>query len=183
MTPDRLAVVCTGASAALDLPAHLTAWRRALPVPTTVLLTSAALTFVQPRALRLIADEVIEPGDPGFNPVEFANRARLFVVAPTTANFLVSASLGLASTPALTAALATPAGKVLFPHMNPTMWQAPTTQAAVRALRERDVVVVSPVPSTVLTLWSGEFSDSLAMPAPQKTAQVITAQWQTAGEA
>ncbi|WP_412543848.1 flavoprotein [Longispora sp. K20-0274] len=181
MPADRLAVVCTGASAALELPAHLTAWRRRLPVPTTVLLTSAALTFVQPTAIRLLADEVVEPNATGFNPVAFAHTARLLVVAPATANFVVSAALGLANSPALTAVLATPAPVVLFPHMHPTMWRARTTQAAVRGLRERGVVVVSPEPTTVLTLWNGEFGDSHAMPGPSGTAKIVEAQWRAAG--
>ncbi|MFC0627039.1 flavoprotein [Kribbella deserti] len=177
MPADRLAVVCTGASAALDLPSHLAHWRQEVGGPMSVMLTHSALTFVQPSAVGLIADEVFEPGGPVVNPVAFANQARLFVVAPCTANFLVSAALGLASSPALTAMLATPAPRILFPHMNPRMWQAPTTQQAVRSLREQDVIVVSPEDTTVLTLWSGEFEPSKAMPAPARTASVIALHW------
>src|SRR5689334_5050025 len=177
MPGDRLAVVCTGASAALDLPSHLAHWRREVSGPLSVMLTHSSLTFVQPSAVALIADEVIEPHGPVVNPVAFANQARLFVVAPCSANFLVSAALGLASSPALTAMLATPAPRIVFPHMNPRMWQARTTQQAVRSLREQDVVVVSPEDTEVLTLWSGEFEPSKAMPAPVRTAAVIAAQW------
>lgn len=177
MHADRLAVVCTGASAALDLPSHLAHWRREVSGSMSVLLTHSALTFVQPSAVGLIADEVITPGGPVVNPVAFANRARLFVVAPASANFIVSAALGLASSPALTAMLATPAPRIVFPHMNPRMWAAPTTQQAVRTLREQDVVVVSPEDSTVLTLWSGEFETGKAMPSPARTAMVISTQW------
>lgn len=177
MQADRLAVVCTGASAALDLPSHLAHWRREVSGPMSVMLTHSALTFVQPSAIGLIADEVIAPGGPAVNPVTFANRARLFVVAPASANFIVSAALGLASSPALTAMLATPAPRIVFPHMNPTMWRAPTTQQAVRTLREQDMVVVSPEDSTVLTLWRGEFETGKAMPAPARTAVVISTQW------
>jgi len=174
---DRLAVVVTGASAALDLPSHLTAWRRTLDAEVAVLLSSAALTFVNPGALALVADEVIEPGAPRFNPVEFANRARLFVVCPATANFVVSASLGLASSPGLTAALATPAPRLMFPHMNPTMWRRRTTRTAVQTLREDGWAVVNPSPAPVLTLWNRSFDEGLAMPDVRRTAEIVEASW------
>jgi phosphopantothenoylcysteine synthetase/decarboxylase len=176
--PERLTVVCTGASAAIDLTSHLTAWRQVLPVPVTVVLTSAALTFVNPVAIRLLADEVVEPGTPSVvNPIGLANRARLLVVCPASANFVVSAALGLAYSPALTTVLAMAGPTVFFPHMNPVMWRAETTRSAVRSLRERGRVVVSPERSKVLTLWDRRFVESHALPPPQRTAEIVTQMW------
>jgi len=170
---DQLAVVVTGSSAALDIASHLAVWIRELELLPSVLLTHAALTFVNVGALRLLGAEVVEPGQPQFNPIEFANRARLFVVCPATANFVVSASLGLASSPALTAMLATPAQKVLFPHMNPVMRKAKTTQVAIQSLREDGCIMVSPEPAKVMTLWNRTFHDGEAMPSPLRTAEII----------
>jgi phosphopantothenoylcysteine synthetase/decarboxylase len=182
MTGDahRLTVLCTGSAGALDLVNHLAAWRRTLDPPMTVVLTHAALTFVNPTAVGLLADEVVAPTDTGVNPLAVAKRSRLLVVCPASANFLVSAALGLASSPALTVALATEGPVVLFPHMNEVMWRAPTTQAAVRTLRERGRVVVGPQPASVLTLWNREVVDSHAMPPPQRTAEIVADQWRRA---
>jgi phosphopantothenoylcysteine synthetase/decarboxylase len=177
-TGPRLAVLVTGASAALDLTAHLTAWRRELNAQLSVMLSTAALSFLNPDAVSLIADEVVTAGQPRLNPVEFANRADLFVVCPATANFVTSSALGLASSPGLTAALATPAPRLMFPHMNPTMWQRRTTRSAVQTLREDGWIVVSPDPMPVLTLWNREFHDSLSMPNPSRTAEILGNQWQ-----
>jgi phosphopantothenoylcysteine synthetase/decarboxylase len=177
---DRLTVVCTGSSGALDFVGHLAGWRAMLTAPITVVLTSAALTFVNPTAVGLIADEVILPGAAGVNPIGIAKHSRLLVVCPATANFLVSAALGLASSPALTVALAMAGPMVLFPQMNDVMWQAETTRSAVRTLRGRGCVVVSPQPATVLTLWNREFGDGHAMPPPKRTADIVGDLWRRA---
>ena len=84
---------------------------------------------------------------------------------------MVSASLGLASSPALTAMLATSAPRIVFPHMNPRMWSASTTQRAVRALRDDGVVVVSPEETEVLVLSTGSMERRRGMPGPERTAR------------
>lgn len=175
--PDRLAVIVTGASVAMDITSHLASWQRAIDGPVHVLLTHAALNFVSPRALRYLVDEVTDPATPQFNPVRFANRARLLAVCPATANFVVSASLGLASSPALTAALATEAPKLIFPHMNPVMWKARTTQTAIRNLREDGCIVVSPEPAKVFTLWNRSLTDGEALPPPSRTTEIVASLW------
>ncbi|WP_431930294.1 flavoprotein [Micromonospora sp. RP3T] len=172
-----LGVVCTGASGALALPQHLAEWRRVVDAPIHLLLTWSALKFVNPGALAWIADEVTGPDTVGFNPVRFANTSRLLVVCPATANFLVCASLGLATTPALTALLAHPAPALLFPHTNPVMWEAETTQDAVERLRDRGHTVVTPGREEAWSMWDRRFAPSRPMPGPTRTAEVVGKRW------
>jgi len=177
MPDGGLGVICTGASGALSLPAHLGEWRRVVDAPIRVLLTHSALRFVNPGALRWLADEVVEPADPALNPVGFAATSRLVVVCPATVNFLVGASLGLASSPALTAVLAHPAPVLFFPHTNPVMWDAPTTVEAVRRLRDRGHTVVTPGREESFRMWDRRFAESRPMPQPSRTADVVAKRW------
>jgi phosphopantothenoylcysteine synthetase/decarboxylase len=146
--------------------------------PIRVLLTRSATNFVTPRVIGWIADEVVTPAS-AVNPVGLANRARLLVVCPATANFVVSAGLGLAATPALTAVLANPRPTLFFPHTNAVMWAAPTTQDAVRKLRERGEVVVTPRPAEVFSMWDRRFIEAQSMPAPDRTAEIVATQWRS----
>ncbi|WP_434741415.1 flavoprotein [Micromonospora sp. SH-82] len=173
----HLGVICTGASGALGLPTHLAQWRRVVDAPVRLLLTRSALGFVNPDALRWLADEVIEPGDRRFNPVGFGKTARLLVICPATTNFVVSAALGLAATPALTALLAHGESTLFFPHTDPVMWSAETTRDAVDRLRDLGHTVVSPEREEAYRMFDRTFAESRPMPQPARTAEIVGKRW------
>jgi phosphopantothenoylcysteine decarboxylase/phosphopantothenate--cysteine ligase len=76
--------------------------------------------------------------------VRLGQTADLVVVAPATADLLARAVAGRADD-LLTATLLTARCPVLFaPAMHTEMWEHPATQANVRTLRERGVVVLEP---------------------------------------
>ena len=117
-----------------------------------VVMTADAQRFVTPLPFRSLArgpvvtdlyDEAA-----GWQPthIHLADEARLFLVAPATANFLAKMALGLADDALSCLALAlNPQAKVLVaPAMNGKMWLHPATQANVATLRARGVVFVGP---------------------------------------
>src|SRR3954449_1384065 len=76
--------------------------------------------------------------------VRIGQEADLVVVAPATADLLSRAATGRADD-LLTATLLTARCPALFaPAMHTEMWEHPATQANVRTLRERGVVVLDP---------------------------------------
>jgi len=76
--------------------------------------------------------------------VRLGQQADLVVVAPATADLIARAAIGRADD-LLTATLLTARCPVLFaPAMHTEMWEHPATQANVRTLRERGVVVLDP---------------------------------------
>src|SRR3954452_6002095 len=76
--------------------------------------------------------------------VRLGQEADLVVVAPATADLMARAAVGRADD-LLTATLLTARCPVLFaPAMHTEMWEHPATQANVKTLRERGVVVLDP---------------------------------------
>src|SRR3954454_1726642 len=76
--------------------------------------------------------------------VRIGQTADLVVVAPATADLIARAATGRADD-LLTATLLTARCPVVFaPAMHTEMWEHPATQANVRTLRERGVVVLDP---------------------------------------
>lgn len=169
----HIALMVTGASAALQLPTLLGDLRARTDAWVSVLLSESARRFVTPQAICLLADELIDPAALDYNPVAVAHRADLVVVAPATANFVVAAGLGLPASPVLTVALATAAPVVVFPHTDDRLWRRSTTQSAVSALRVEGVQVVEPVEAMTYSLSARRVITSRCMPAPPRAATLI----------
>ena len=77
--------------------------------------------------------------------VALANEAKLFVVAPATANFLGKFANGIADDALSTFAITYAGPTVIAPAMNPAMWRNPACQENVRKLTERGVLFAGPV--------------------------------------
>lgn len=76
--------------------------------------------------------------------IAVAQRNRLMVVAPATANLLAEFAHGLAGDFLTTLYLAFQGKVVVCPAMNTAMWEHPATQENLAALRRRGVLVVEP---------------------------------------
>jgi phosphopantothenoylcysteine decarboxylase/phosphopantothenate--cysteine ligase len=76
--------------------------------------------------------------------VRIGQAADLVVVAPATADLLARAAHGLADDLLTNTLLTARCPVVMAPAMHTEMWEHPATQANVRTLRERGVLVVEP---------------------------------------
>ena len=115
------------------------------------LLTRGARQFVTPLSLSVLTGRraitnlwtASETGG-DVSHVELAHALDLFIVAPATADLIVRLARGEASDPVSSVALTTKAPKLIAPAMEPAMWEAPSTQQALEALRGQGWHVISP---------------------------------------
>ncbi len=115
------------------------------------LLTRSARQFVTPLSLSVLTGHrtitnlwTASATEGEVSHVELAHAIDLFVIAPATADLLVRLSNGEAHDPVSSVALATNAPVLLAPAMEPAMWSANTTQAALSTLKARGWSIVSP---------------------------------------
>jgi phosphopantothenoylcysteine decarboxylase / phosphopantothenate---cysteine ligase len=76
--------------------------------------------------------------------LELVANAEVFVIAPASANTIAKLAAGLADNLLSSCVLAASCPLVVAPAMNNRMYEHPATQANLRALRERGVIVVDP---------------------------------------
>jgi phosphopantothenoylcysteine decarboxylase/phosphopantothenate--cysteine ligase len=89
------------------------------------------------------------PGDeaPGHDPIghlELAANCDAFIVAPASANTIAKLAAGNADSMLTTSFLACVAPRLVAPAMNDRMYADAATQANLKTLREREVVVIEP---------------------------------------
>jgi phosphopantothenoylcysteine decarboxylase / phosphopantothenate---cysteine ligase len=89
------------------------------------------------------------PGDPEpeHDPIghlEVVSNADAYLVAPASANTVAKLAAGLADSMVTTSFLACTAPRLVAPAMNDRMYRDAATQANLRTLRERGVVVIEP---------------------------------------
>jgi phosphopantothenoylcysteine decarboxylase/phosphopantothenate--cysteine ligase len=116
----------------------------------SVVMTDAACRFVGPATFealtgRSVYRTVFDNGEfPLGAHIGLAERAKLLVVAPATADFLAKAAGGAADDLLSTLYLAF-SGKVLVaPAMNTAMWSKPAVQRNVEQLRRDGVTIIDP---------------------------------------
>ncbi len=115
-----------------------------------VVLTPGAARFVSPLTFqavsgRRVRDDLWDEGaEAAMGHIELARWADLVVVAPATANFMASLTVGLADGLLSTLCLASQAPVLLAPAMNQAMWQHASVQANRRALEQRGVRILGP---------------------------------------
>lgn len=116
----------------------------------TVVMTDAATKFVGPATFEALTGRPVYTTT--FANSEFplgahiglAERAKLLVVAPATADFLAKAALGLADDLLSTLYLAFSGPVLLAPAMNTAMWSKAAVQRNVEQLRKDGVHFVDP---------------------------------------
>jgi phosphopantothenoylcysteine decarboxylase/phosphopantothenate--cysteine ligase len=115
-----------------------------------VVMTHDATEFITPLTLQTLSKNPVmtsfydekENWRPGH--IQLADRAKLLLIAPATANVIAELAHGLASHPLAAIALATRAPILIAPAMNGKMWEHPATQENVARLRERGVEFIGP---------------------------------------
>ncbi len=115
----------------------------------TCVLTQRATRFLPPLTLQVLSErkaytELFDQESPQIVHTTLADRARLVLVAPATANIIGKLAGGLADDLLSCILLATRA-KILFaPAMNVHMWQHPTVQRNVTVLKRLGARFVGP---------------------------------------
>jgi hypothetical protein len=115
-----------------------------------VILTKAALNFVNPRAFEYMYDARVWVDtfrirrDVNVPHIHLAELAELILVFPTTAHLLHRLATGECSDLLSLVIVATKAPVILVPAMNKAMWFHPSIQRNVRRLREDGFYIVEP---------------------------------------
>jgi len=114
-----------------------------------VIMTAAAQQFVTPLTFQTLSRNPVVTGlfDPvaEWSPrhVSLAEKCRLLVIAPCTANVIAKLAQGIADDALSSAALAfAPADIVIAPAMNAAMYENPATQDNIALLKSRGVRVM-----------------------------------------
>ena len=116
----------------------------------TAVLTRAGAQFVTPLSLQaLTSAKVYEDlfsltDESEMGHIELSRAADLVVVAPASADILAKMAAGLADDLATTLLLATDKRVLVAPAMNVRMWQHAATEANMKLLAARGILVVPP---------------------------------------
>jgi len=141
----------------------------------SVVMTRAATKFVGPATFRALTgrpvytrvfDSAAFPLGPH---IELARQARLFCVAPATANFLAQAAGGFAEDLLSTLLLSFTGPVVVAPAMNTQMWNKPAVQRNLEQLRADGLHIIAPKAGWLSCRQQGVGR----MAEPEEIAQVI----------
>jgi phosphopantothenoylcysteine decarboxylase / phosphopantothenate---cysteine ligase len=115
-----------------------------------VAMTVDAQRFVQPLSFQAITHRPVfadlwAPGtETDITHVTLGHESDLLLIAPATAHALSKLAHGLADDPVSVTALAARCPVIVAPAMDAGMYTHPATEANLRCLRERGVVIVAP---------------------------------------
>ncbi len=87
--------------------------------------------------------------------IALADRAKLLLIAPATANVIAELAHGLAGNPLCEIALACEAPVLVAPAMNGKMWMHPATAANVATLKARGVRFIGPAEGMLACGYEG----------------------------
>lgn len=144
-------VLCITGGIAAYKAADLTSRLRKMGAQVYIIMTESATHFITPLTLEVLSEHrvVTDMFDRTFTweveHISLAKRADVFVIAPATANIIGKAVHGIADDMVSTTLMATKAPMVIAPAMNTNMYENPTVQANLAALKARGVTVVEPV--------------------------------------
>ncbi len=116
----------------------------------TVIMTESAQNFVAPLTFRSLSGRPVMSGmfedssPDGMAHIELGQQADLFVIAPATANTIAKLAQGVADDLLTAAALVNRSSVVIFPAMNPAMYDHPSTRKNIATLREFGYTVIEP---------------------------------------
>lgn len=107
--------------------------------------------------------------------ISLAQKADVFLVAPTTANLMAKLAHGIADDMLTTTLLATKAPILLAPAMNTGMWTAQATQENLRVLLARGVKTVGPASGLLACGDTGAGRMSEPVEIVETVCQLLTA--------
>ena len=115
----------------------------------TCVLTQRAMKFISPLSLQVLSErkaytDLFDLEIPQIIHTTLADRAKLILIAPATANIIGKCANGLADDLLSCILLATRAKILIAPAMNVQMWQHPTVQRNVTTLKRLGVRFIGP---------------------------------------
>lgn len=114
------------------------------------ILTAGGAQFVTPLSVAALTENPVYSelwslkDETEMGHIRLSREADLIVVAPASANILAQMAHGLAADLATTTLLAATAPVLIAPAMNHVMWNNPATQANIRTLLSRGVLMTGP---------------------------------------
>ena len=152
--PMQVLVLGVTGSIAAYKAADLTSKLSQAGISVQVIMTANAQKLVCPQTFFTISQSPVMTDlwtRPDWKPghIDLAERAKLLLIAPATANILAKMAHGIADDALSTYCLSHTGPVLLAPAMNPRMWSHPATQTNCRILRERGVVFLGPVAGKV----------------------------------
>jgi phosphopantothenoylcysteine decarboxylase/phosphopantothenate--cysteine ligase len=145
----RVLLIVSGGIAAFKALELIRLARKA-GIAVTCVMTENAGQFVTPLSLQALSENKVYGAlfsltdESEMGHILLSRSADLLVVVPATANILAKMAAGIADDLASTVLLATDKPVLVAPAMNVRMWLHPATQANMKTLRARGVLVVGP---------------------------------------
>ena len=150
----KIALGVSGGSAAYKA-AEIVRQLQERGVSVQVIMTAAAQEFVRPLTFAALSGEKVITSmfgsaaehanlDSAVEHIAIAQAIEALLVAPATADTIAKFAQGIANDFLSTLYLATKAPVIVAPAMNVNMWEHPATQANLKILRDRGVMVVEP---------------------------------------
>lgn len=119
-------------------------------IAVSVIMTENATHFVSPLTFESLSENPVavdmfaEKVRWEVEHISLAKKARVFVVAPATANVVAKLAHGIADDMLTTTALATKGQMIVCPAMNTAMYENIAVQENIETLRKRGVIIVEP---------------------------------------
>lgn len=158
--PPTIVLGVTGSIAAYKA-ADLTSKLRQKNYQVQVIMTEAATKLVQPQTFFTLSQNPVITSlwdAPSWQPthIGLAEKSSLFVIAPASADIIAKLANGISDDALSTFAISHTGPMLIFPAMNPRMWQNPATQENIQTLRRRGIRVVDPASGHVACGESGK---------------------------
>lgn len=158
--PPTIVLGVTGSIAAFKA-ADLTSKLRQKNYQVVVIMTESATKLIQPQTFFTLSQQPVitslwnaQQWQP--THIGLAEKSSLFVIAPASADVIAKLANGIADDALTTFAISHTGPILLFPAMNPRMWQNPATQENVETLRRRGIRIVDPSTGHVACGESGK---------------------------
>lgn len=116
----------------------------------SVIMTESACNFVAPLTFQSLSGRPVmsgmfeETSPDGMAHIELGQQTDLFIIAPATANTIAKLARGLADDLLTAAALVNRSQLLIFPAMNPAMYEHPATRKNLATLVEYGYTVIDP---------------------------------------
>lgn len=120
--------------------------------PVRVIMTQNATQFIHKNTFEALTNKpvLIDEYESIMAHIEIKNLAKLFVIAPATANIIGKMANGIADDLVSSTYLACTVPVIIAPAMNPGMYANKAVQRNIKQLKEDGVIVLEPIEGVVV---------------------------------
>lgn len=142
----KILVGITGSIAAYK-STELVSMLRKMGAEIRVVMTKNAQQFITPVTMQTLSGNVVRTNmfENTIEHIELARWANIIIVAPASANFIARLAYGLADDLLSALCLASTVKIAIVPAMNHEMWLNSITQQNIQKLKDRNILILSPV--------------------------------------